>query len=334
MANQVLLRSSLVLLCISLGAKTALAQDEGTRWFSFSFDNDIFAGTDGGYTNGIYLNWAEIMSQDTFTQRGPKWHHWLQSRMTKADQAKRIVTTNNVGQSMITPSDILQYPPDPNDTPYAGLLYWQGTVLANKDQRTDFANLLLGVVGPAALAEQSQKIVHSATGSEAPLGWDYQLRNEPLFAVQYGRLWQRAHLNKEKRAESDFVGGYQTSIGNFESSVELSVYARIGKKLETSYSTMAMVSNRELNPITHSNRWFAYIGGSVRYIANNIALDGNTFRSGPSIDYDNLQNRYIVGMAFSRKNWGLSYNFVDIGSLENGNANRQRFGSLTFLWRR
>lgn len=325
---------TILLLCFSLGANNVLAQDEGTSWFSFSFDNDIFAGTDGGYTNGIYLNWAEIMSQDMYTGRETGWHHWLQSRLTKADKAERIVTTNNFGQSMITPTDILQNPPDPNDTPYAGLLYWQGTVLASKGQHTDFANLLLGVVGPAALAEQSQKIVHSATGSDAPQGWDYQLRNEPLFALQYGRLWQRAHLNKDRLVENDFIGGFQTSVGNFESSAELSVYARIGKKLETSYGTMAMVSNRELNPITHSNRWFAYIGGSVRYIANNIALDGNTFRNGPSIDYDNLQNRYIVGIAYSKRNWGLSYNFIDFGSLENENATRQRFGSLTFLWRR
>ncbi|MBX2884313.1 MAG: lipid A deacylase LpxR family protein [Granulosicoccus sp.] len=309
-----------------------LASAKNERWFSFSFDNDIFVGSDGGYTNGLYISWYDLPEDITSSTASLPWYYRLQALLTGADDRGESVFTQNIGQSMLTPADISQPVPDENDLPYAGLLFWQGSILFGRGEVTDFATLFLGIVGPLSFAEQSQKLVHSLTGSDEPQGWDFQLKNEPLVGVRYGRFWQSVHLDSAA-IEYDIVTGAQGGLGNFISSVEADIYFRLGSKLETSYSLLALTSAREINPTAHSGGWFAYIGANIQYVFNNILFDGNTFRDSPSVPWEHWINSITAGFAFSKENWGLSFSYTDFGGINDEDERRQEFGSVTIVRR-
>ncbi|MBX2885883.1 MAG: lipid A deacylase LpxR family protein [Granulosicoccus sp.] len=323
----------LIPLLVSLSALplTASAASDQERWFSFSFDNDIFAGTDGGYTNGLYVSWYDLPDSTLNIENTP-WRYRLQMFLTGADDRGESVFTTNFGQSMITPTDITREVPDENDIPYAGLIFWQGSVLFGRGEVTDFATLFLGVVGPLSLAEQAQTFIHSVTGSDKPRGWDFQLHNEPLVSVRYGRFWQTVHRSIGN-VEYDIVTGAQGGIGNFMSLLGADIYFRLGLKLDSSYSLLALSSGREINPTAHSGGWFVYAGAVAQYVFNNVLFDGNTFRDSPSVSREPWVNTYTAGVATSNKNWGISFSFSNSGGAHADDIGRQKYGSLTIVRR-
>jgi hypothetical protein len=46
------------------------------------------------------------------------------------------------------------------------------------DRVSDQLSLILGFVGPVALAEPAQTFIHRLTGADEPQGWDNQLQQE------------------------------------------------------------------------------------------------------------------------------------------------------------
>ena len=108
---------------------------------SLSVENDLFAGHDSNYTNGVRASWLspESMLPDWiedsadalpfFSKKGYKrWHA-------------------EIGQSMFTPTDISQPLLQPNDRPYAGWLYGSVGILSDTGYRLDNLQLTLGMVG-------------------------------------------------------------------------------------------------------------------------------------------------------------------------------------------
>lgn len=320
------------LLMLLMRTNPVAAESDRDRWFSFTWDNDLFVGSDGGYTNGIYLSWYDASGSANNLQQSVPWYYRLQTGLVGTGKIVNSVRTHSVGQTMATPSDIERVPPDENDTPYAGLLFWQGSIAVNRGQRTDYSTLYLGVVGPASLTEQSQKIVHKATGSTVPQGWDYQLKNEPLVALHYGRLWQN-YRTELGSLEFDVVTGMQGGLGNVRSSVDASAFFRVGSQLNTSYSVLALASQREINPTAHSGGWFVYVGTSIQYAFNNIILDGNTFRDSPSVSWKHGAGTISLGAAMSTKNWGYSISYTDFAVSEPDDIGKHAFGSISVLHR-
>jgi lipid A 3-O-deacylase len=105
--------------------------------------------------------------------------------------------TLGIAQTIYTPDSLATSRPQPRDQPYAGFLYATAGVVTLDSPRardsthwlsyTEVSNqVLLGVTGPAALAEQTQSLAHwtLSTGSHRPLGWRNQLRS----AVQVGLI--------------------------------------------------------------------------------------------------------------------------------------------------
>lgn len=308
---------------------------ETEQWFSFTLDNDLFVGSDGGYTNGFYLSWYDvnqIAKPEQLQQLDIPWYFKLQYKLAQVDDSQVVVKIHNLGQIMVTPSDIEQTPPNPNDIPYAGALIWQGSIITANDNYSDFVTLLLGVVGPLSLAEDSQKLVHKITGSTEPKGWDYQLKNELVFALGFSRNWRLWDANVGV-LEVDFVGGANVEAGTFNSGVDISGHLRIGKALASSYPTLALANSRESNPIAHSRGYFAYIGVGGGYEFNSIFADGNTFRDSPSIDLDGEKDALHLGVAFSGENWGFTISIEKFGVLSKQGEGQQKFGSFSILYR-
>lgn len=70
-----------------------------------------------------------------------------------------------MGQLIQTPTDLSLDPPDPNDQPYAGLLYGSCGFHVQQSDYAESLALIFGVVGPLSLAEKTQDIAHEAANT-------------------------------------------------------------------------------------------------------------------------------------------------------------------------
>ncbi len=101
----------------------ALPDDKGI--YSFSLENDIFAGSDSDYTNGVRFAYVSPESHV------PGWLERTADALPFFDETGRKRWSFAFGQNIYTPSNISTSLPQPNDEPYAGWLYGTAGVMSD-----------------------------------------------------------------------------------------------------------------------------------------------------------------------------------------------------------
>lgn len=306
-------------------------------YFNFTFEDDLFAGRDYGYTGGAQLDWSKGMAP-TFAELAPSWMAaaarplWLSST---PDQLRGV--SFKVGMQVYTPKDISLPNPPRDDLPYSGLLYWQGTLHSLDDHTADRVYLLLGIVGPASGAAWAQSAIHELIGSQDPKGWDTQLDNEPVFKVGLARRWRAMHHNfSQSNLGVDIVTNSELAMGTLESMADFAVSFRFGENLLRSYPTAGLLPGRDINPNAgqaggHFNVFFTAL---ARFQPNAIYVQGNTF-GGKKTDLDIEKEQFIwsVGINWSAGNWGYEYAMQKGSPIFDGQYAAQTFGLLSITRR-
>jgi len=303
------------------------------NWASATLDNDLFVGEDSGYTNGIFLSLYEAELEQG---KMPEHDFWVAPLMWSMSQKDRIFAVNSysIGQTMATPSDISIENPAQDELPYSALLALSNSYLTITPTYADLVSTTIGIIGPAALGEESQKFVHKVVGADDPKGWDTQLKNEPVFQLSRARTW-RSWVSES--GHSDILTSCELSLGTIRSAISGGAYLRYGRNLPASYATVLFNSSRTSNPLGVDNGWYLYAGLEGGYIFNQIFTDGNTFRDSRSVDYKHEYVGATAGLAYSWKNWSLTFAFTDANILNRGDdkalENLTQFGTLTLAWR-
>lgn len=271
-----------ILLCLLvpvLPAQAALLPLQETRGAEFQvfIENDMLAGTDRYYSNGIKLGGGIPFE----TLQLPA-HQILRHLVDQADAAHLGFF---LGQNLYTPRDITLSAAQPGDRPWAAWLYLGGVAQRMKDNRLDTVELDLGMVGPAALGEAVQSRWHRLIGSPRPMGWDNQLPNEPALQIAY--------LGKQRQR----VGGLEIiphagiTLGTVSTLARLGGIVRFGHAMsgfgpDTIEPGGAMLQNmrRESEPERGPWEWYGFVGVDHRFVAHNIFLDGTVFRASQHVD--------------------------------------------------
>lgn len=309
--------------------------EDPDTFVTITVENDLFAGKDGGYTNGIGYSWGRGPYQTLDETKSPEWLQSMAHVFGVHDDAEHFnAASYSIFQGIQTPSDITNPNFEPDDLPYAGILGWRGTIHSWTKTRADQFNLVLGMVGPASLAEQSQKLVHKITGSDEPMGWDYQLHNEPVFALQARRSWRHEIKNGDGHGV-DFIGILEASGGNYTSYLAGTYMIRWGLNLDRSHAAISVLPGREINPLagTNSEEYYVFFGVQPRYVFNDIFVDGNTFRDSPSVTIKNERLIYSTGFVWNWKDWGLLFSIAETTSTFEERKGNGRFGSLSISYR-
>lgn len=316
--------SALALACLVTSPSHAEIDAVSVVWH-----NDLFAGKDGGgYTNGVFLSWYDLYNEDQPDKKPPLLTRpvsWLVS-----DDYTSAFSAHTLGQIMSTPRDISKTRPDPNDAPYAGILFLRSSWFVTTDNVADNVSLTLGVLGPDSGAERTQKWIHDITGSTEPKGWDSQLKNEIVGQVSRGRTWRFAVGDSDR---FDLLGMANLNLGNLESAVGTGAMIRYGSGLIDSFPATAMLTGRITNPIALDGGWYFYAGGYGEYVHNSILVNGNTFRSSPSASLRHEQYTLLAGFAVSWRSFTASLAYADGSSLDKLATSRQTFGAITLAWR-
>ncbi|ETX11086.1 hypothetical protein MUS1_11970 [Marinomonas ushuaiensis DSM 15871] len=303
-------------------------------WMSATLDNDFFVNKDNGYTNGIYVSTYDVYDHVASQQKSDVWVKPLMWSMPNRsiDQA---VNVYSFGQTLTTPYDISQTVPSESDLPYSAVISFTNTYITVGADYADRASTTLGIVGPLALGEESQKAIHSVISAQDPQGWGTQLNNELVFELSRGRTWRQWVSD---RGNADILLGVNGSLGTIKSGVSTAAIIRYGENLRDSYATVLFADSRTSNPIAVNGGWFFYSGLALKYNFNQIYTDGNTFRDSRSVDYDHNTNIFALGVTYSWGEGSLAFAINTPFSFnENKNADRNldefnSYGTLTFAW--
>ncbi|MDP2367220.1 lipid A deacylase LpxR family protein [Rhodoferax sp.] len=276
-------------------------------------ENDLFADTDQNYSSGVAFT---AVSHDIVGKLKPECLPTpvrLQAELIMllnpgfwADAENPAHTQNVVvklGQSMFTPKDPTRTDLITDDRPYAGLLYvgmsWNRRQHApqSNSEMLDTREITLGVIGPWALGEQAQNLIHDVIGADRFLGWQNQLKNEPALQLAIDRKF------KDYRGTGAIAPGFSVDsirslgmrLGNIETSVSVGIEGRIGWNLPNDFGTYPIrpgAENRPPSASIHGESGNAaltvtrpqagvHLFGTLetKLVLHDVSLDGNLFRS-------------------------------------------------------
>ena len=310
-----LLAIAIVLIGIGRAAVSAevIRPDEPNPFAMYlRLDNDAFAGSDRGYTNGIKVGFTSpTVSSFQDPQLPPRLRRlnrrlaWLQPR-----GFEDYNVTLSLGQGMFTPEGWELSEPDPLDRPYAGVLAAGVTYNGRDEDSMTATTLNVGVVGPSAMAEQAQDFVHGLAGDNEFRGWDHQLRDEPVFRVLHQRL-RKWNLAQSARM-SDAIVHFGGSIGNLTTFANAGVELRFGRALPDNFGsapTLPVTENSAPSrlPFYARRSIHGFVALDARYVLHDITLDGNTWRDSPSVAREEFVADFGIGFAMYWEGWKITF---------------------------
>lgn len=305
---------------------------------SFTLENDLFTPdtTDHYYTNGMRL--AFISSTfDRFNDENSV--GWIRSlfgdmNLIRADGYKRVVA-HGIGQIVITPDDISKTEDQPDDLPYAGLLYGFYSMNGQREGRAETLSFMFGVVGPLSLAEESQKFLHKITGSKEPKGWRHQLKNELKLNLSYDRRYLLASYAPGKDWDLDLVGTGAVYLGNVMTGGNISMAIVLGR--QHSFNPLSIrpdILGRDSIAVNgSSNRGPFFLAGiGTDYWLHTFYLDGNYHGDSPSIDKKPLVYNRFFGFGYNWLDFSAHIGWVKHTQLFEGQRKGMEYGSINFAW--
>jgi len=328
-------RLAAALLVLALASPALAAGPEEERGtLSFVLENDIVSGADRDFTNGVLVSWTSPAGA------APDWALDAGRWLTLFSEETSVRVNYGLGQSMYTPNDITLVVPPADDRPYAGWLYASiGLVgvtdskVNDVDQWLDQLQLQVGVVGPASLAEETQEFVHELVGSDDPQGWYAQLRNEPGFVLTYQRSWRAIRTGELYGLGFDATPHFGAALGNVFTYANAGGTLRLGWNLPDADYGPARVqpSLPGSGYFRTQDRFGAYVfaGFDGRAVARNIFLDGNTWKSGPSVDKETFVGDVQAGVAVTFGPARVTYTHVFRTPEFEGQDGRDEFGALS-----
>lgn len=309
----------------AVAGEAKLAEDNKAVW-SLVFENDIFSGQDQNYTNGIRLGWTSAEATS------PNWLRSATRWLPIADGGNKRINVN-IGQSLFTPDDITVSTPIVGDRPYAGWLYGSLGVTSDTGKTLDNMTFTMGVVGPAALGEETQEAIHHWIKYQDPKGWGNQLHNELGVNLDYERKWRSLIEFSPFGTGVDITPHVGASLGNVYTQATTGATLRIGYDLPQDYGPPRIrpslpgsdffIPNKEVGGYL-----FATVEG--RAVAHNIFLDGNTFGdSGSTVDKKNFVGSLSVGATMTVESTRISYTQVFMTKEFKGQDDAASFGAVT-----
>ncbi|MBA3845203.1 MAG: lipid A deacylase LpxR family protein [Planctomycetes bacterium] len=285
-------------------ASPCIADDVGGTAY-LAYDNDFIVGSDDGYSGGIHLGYASPYAASYSDAPVPEAVGRALGRLPLVNQpGRRRFVAYKLSQLTYTPEDSANEELVLDDIPYSGLLVFSTTAAAQDASHLDAFTLTVGVVGPASLAQEVQDGLHRATGSDLAQGWDNQLANEPIVNAQYDHRWRVWDLASGGRTHADAIVSGGAAAGNMQTMANVGIGLRFGFDVPDDtfvpppfygQESVGMLSLRDERVAGSPSAYFA-IGVDASLIANQIWLDGNTFRDSHSVDHEQWVARGYLGL--------------------------------------
>ncbi len=334
--NTMWLKYSCLSIALIISPIHAMAEDNDT-YISLSVENDNFGGgTDKYYTSGVRATWfdADI--------KVPPVIDVLADKIPTFDFNDKTATFYTIGHNIYTPEDITIANQPDKDRPWAAFLYGSvgmANITYNGDKpfHVDELEFTLGVVGPEALGEQTQKFVHKhVSDSPKPRGWRNQLNFEPGFMVSWQRRVPYALSYDFNNLNARIEPNFSVTIGNIRTNASAGATAILGssKHQDTPQRVRPAIPGTGVF-FTEKNKlnWQIFAGAEARLVAHDIFLDGNTFSNSHSVDKKHFVGDLSGGFSLTFDDYRMSYTLNARSKEFDGQDEESVFGSITITKR-
>ncbi|MHA4807686.1 lipid A-modifier LpxR family protein [Flavitalea flava] len=255
-------------------------QDAPTRLLRIYEDNDFIniygKGTDNAYTNGTRIDLF-------YTKKHPS-RFFIDRFMPKAGDSSVNVFGWGIMQIMLTPNDIAVTERQSKDYPYSGALFATHTLYSyDPVKKYDFqTELILGVMGPASMAQQLQTWVHRIINYQRPMGWGNQLGTDILMNVNFTAEKQLVAW-RSMAPYGEVIGGGQAFFGTMLNGAAVYTLIRIGIMNPYFDGFMSQYNNRRTHNKAGNDkvRINFVIKPEVQMIFTNALLQGALFTGAP-----------------------------------------------------
>lgn len=260
-------------------------------------DNDLYTSTvnDRYYTNGLEFYYRYLNKSEN-------------------EKVVKKITEFRIGQYVYTPRTREANNPIVNDRPFAGYLFAEiGRNVFYANESVFKSNLQLGVVGPNALGEDMQKVIHQLFGYKRVQGWQHQIRNTP--AIQTNFLYS-VKISPEKLTKFDSHFQSEANVGTIWNSLSTGIMSRISfkKQLLKMYNSNlhgASVNN-DSKVYDDENEFYFYFMPGLNYQFYDATVEGSMFDDESPVTRDLVHLRFQAeaGVKYRKKKWNLSYAFI------------------------
>lgn len=312
------------------------AQDSGAESSSFDergalsilIENDVFAGTDRHYTNGLQISYLT----------GPRSTDSIAARLGSSNSGE---TDNEVrigwqlGQSIFTPENKDATELLPEQRPYAAWLYVGLSFVYSSDEYIDTWRFNVGTVGPAAKGEEVQNGFHDFGGNDRANGWANQIDNQLGAELIVERTWHALAQTDVWRFDVDLIPHVSLSLGNIEQYANTGVTFRIGNDLGNDFGPPRIRPSLPGSAffIPHDGwSWYLFAGIDGRYVNKNIVLDDNDQKELWNIEKKNWVADAQAGLVITRGDFRLAYTYVYRTEEFKQQLEPDRFGSFALTW--
>ncbi len=288
--------------------------------FGFKSDNDayFFLKQDRYYTNGLFIYYRRAIDQQQ-----------LKGNLEK------VTYEIAAGQKIYNP--ISGYSPDParQDRPFAAHLYaGLQTSLFYKNESLLKVDVNLGMVGPAALGQDAQQLLHEAVGFYEIDGWDYQIANN--FAanatVQYAKL-----LLRSSDHVVDLTLDTYGNFGTTHNGVGVGLVFRAGNfnQLFNSTSYNAVIEHHRKTEKLHQKEIYFYTKPQLNFVAYDATVQGSLFDNNSPITFDVKPFVFAqqLGFNYSTPRFTFDYSFIYQSRQIKSTAKPHQYSSVSMYYR-
>jgi hypothetical protein len=319
--------------------------EERDLW-RLAWANDAFVRVDNAFTNGWSIQ-RHSHQHETWAGTEPsKFSGWVSRTIPGlSDRADRIVKRGTgLTQVMMTPEDISNPEPQPGDVPWAGSLGWSESWYAFDNTTLNAFQIYAGILGPYSFAEEFQVQIHDWINADEPLGWDNQLKTEPLLNLNYAYKRKVFTYGTYKSGfASDVAIGGEGGLGNFMTFARGSLEWRFGWGVPKGFINTADPAGYGItfNPQEGAPGKLCFyfsIVARISAMAYTVFWDGNTFRESPhpGLPYDTINRGAVFGLHIASRRYSMHFNFYSYNELPFESVNPVTdlsWGNITFEYR-
>lgn len=247
--------------------------------YTIRYENDLFAGTDEYYSQGIFLQYDHL---DIDLK-------WLNKFFFRVPDVQRSLQTG-VAQKVYTPSTITTDSLLLGDRPYAATYGYTARFSARSKSKnyTLSWSLSTGWIGKPAFGKETQTAIHRWTNNNRPLGWQYQLNTGLIINLGFGFTKTWFTKTKWLRAEASSF----TTVGSLTNETRASGLLKVGY-------------------IANEKQYFLYFNPEVRAVAYDGTLQGSLFAKPsearvPDSQISRLVSEQEFGFKVQHKKFGCS----------------------------
>ncbi len=320
MQNQFKIVALSILLLTAVKSYSQIKNYKNELGFKSENDSFLALGQDRYYTNGLFIHFRSA-------SKAKKDNDY--SNFTKK------IWSASIGQSIYNAQTGSISKISNVDRPFAAYLYGAvGLQLLNNSENSGRLTLQVGTIGPSALGEEAQELIHKTFGFYDLNGWQYQVKNE-IGVNAILNLHYFLHRSADKKV--DFSVPIDINVGNTFTGLTAGVLFRTGS-LNPFYHSIATQSNVSTfnEDGVNEKEFYFFLKPSLQLVAYDATIRGGLFRDdkGPVTFKTNpIVFSQEIGAAYAKNRWTVDFSVIFKSKETKSMLNSHQYGSFDLYYR-